>query len=678
MGFLRRLARAVIDVDWSAVPVVAALRAAVLCALVLTWAVTDDLVPQLLDGVIGVLLVCIVDPPATEARRVRTMASLAVWGGLAALVGGLVSESFAALLVVGVVVALVAGYAGATGRTGAVVGMLSLVLFSIFSGTPVAMDVTWRDPLVFMAGVTFGGVVIMLPALLRRARGSRGAFARLARGLAHADILDPQSADAAVYSTRDREFVEMVAAESLTPAVREWLGGLGADAHRARLGMLGLAPRVATGGSGSDTERDAVVAFLRAARRSWGASAAAITWPWRRRTLVPARTALGAAYDALAAVAAPETLRVATEVRDGLDGVAATLLAAWPLGARGPRAATAPPPPGPGVGHALRAHLHRDDPIARHALRLAVTFGVAIVLAHLLDFPHTYWLPMTVAWIAKPAVGDTFVCVTARVIGTAVGVVISGALVLGLDPGSWALVALVGVCAVITVGFLQANYALAISGITPFLFFLMVLGGEEIESSLSARLLATAIAGALVLLAAAVWPNRSGAAVDVSLGGYADAVAEYAALALQRDDLDPDSWTHQHTAVVTARVRATADLHAADFEVRRHRLHPETAHAVIESLHAAAAYCLACELAGPGPDDRAAAPVVSVELVALRSRLVGAEPAPGSSPTAEARTVAHPVYRSVHLAWVALDDEPARRARQAAGTARQRSSLARG
>lgn len=675
MGFVRRLARAVIDIDWSAVSPVAALRGAVLCVVVLSWAVAGNQVVTLTSAVIGTLMVSVVDPPATERRRLTTMGSFALWGGLAALLGGLVSGSFAVLLVVGVLVALVSGYAGAIGPTGSVVGMLSLVVFSIFSGTPVALDHVWRNPLVFVAGVAFGATMIMLPSLMGRARCSRQSFARLARSMRHTEADDPLAAGAALPAMREREFIDMVNAEQLTPAAQEWFGALGADAHRARLGMLGLAPRLV---NVPDAERDAVVAFVRAAGRCWGATATVVTWRWRRRILTPALARLDETYAALGNVGDPATLRVATAVHGGLHGLAATLLGDWPRRALPRWTSPTPSHHWTVARNALRAHLHFDDPFARHALRLAVTFGAALALAEALGFPHPYWVSMTVAWISRPTMGDTTVRVSARVAGTAAGVIVSGVIVSSLDPGQWALVALMGVSALVAVAFIPANYAIGIAGVTPFLFFLMVLDGEGAESSLLTRLVAALMAGLLVLLAAAVWPTRSGTKVDTSLGAYADALAKYAAVVLDHNDLDPETQQRMHSELVVARTTATADLHAADFEVGRHRLHPETAHVVLESLHAATAYCLACELAGPGPDDRAAAPSVPSRLAELQQRLVSDAAAPVPSPAIESAASDHPVHRSIRMAHEALDRDGTRHQRHASGEVRHYSGISRG
>lgn len=665
MTYLRRLGHAVLDVDWAPVSLVAALRCGAMVTVLLAWGVATDEVAPLIAGAIGILFVCVADPPGPEGRRIRTMAWFALWSTLATLVGGLAADTFVVHLVVGVAVAAIAGYGGAAGPTGQVIGMLSLVVFAVFSGTPVAMDVAGTDALVYGAGALVGGVVIALPGLRSRARGPRGAFTRLARGLGHARVLDPLSAGAAVHATREREFLEAAAADRPAPEAAVWFDALAAAAHQARLGTLGLAVHAS---DAAGAARTAVVGFLEAAAACWRAAATTTAWPARRPTLARARTALDAAAATLRAGADPTAVRLAADVQSGLDAIADTLLAPWPVGIRtgrltAPRIATAVAARWAETRHRIVAHAGRSDPLVRHAVRLAVVFGVAIALSQALDLPHPYWLPMTVAWISRPGQGNTTVRVAARVAGTVVGVLVSGLVVLGLDPGPWALVGCIGLSAVLAISFLAANYAIAVTGITTFVFFLFTLAGEPVGSSLSSRLLATVLAGILVVLAALIWPTRTGTAVSASLGDYAAALAAYAGPTLAGTALLPDAREVAHGTVLDARTRAVTDLHAAEFEIGARRLHPETAHSVLEALHRATALCLATELAGATADDRAAAAAVRTELVDLQTRLTETDTGRGVPARDHPPGPDHAVHRAVRRAHTALDADAAQHAR---------------
>lgn len=657
LAFARRIVRAVVDIDWAPVSMIVALRCGACTLALLVYAVACDKVSLVVPAAIGVLFVCLVDPLGSEGTRVRVMLWFTVWGMLAAWAGGMVSESFGADLVVGMLIALLAGYAGAAGGVGQTIGMLSLVLFAVFAGTPTAMDMSWRDALVLGAGALAGGATIALPGILNRARGARAAFARLARGLASVHVLDPLSVGGATHAARERQFVELVGAERPDPVRREWFAVLEQGAHRSRQAMAALAAEVPDDESAISA---AAITVLEAARRHWRAAATTVTWARRRAGLERARRDLADARDALAALGDATLVRLTDELHEGLETIAEALLDPWPRGARADR-------PAPSRAHrwratrtALGAHRGWHDPFLRHAVRLAATFGAAIVVAELIDLPHPYWLPMTVAWISKPTMGDTTVRVVARVAGTLVGVVLSGLIVEVLGVGQWGLVALGAASAVLALAFVAANYAVAVIGITTYVFAVFTLAGEDMASSLASRALATVLAGVLVLIGALVWPTRSGARVAASLGDYADALTTYADLALS--GRAPDAGEDVHETVLAARARAVADLHAAEFEVGPLRVHPETAAGVLESLHAATSQCLACELVGSGPTDRAAAPDVRVELVALRERLVALD-AGTAAPREHPRALDHPVHRSVRRAHEAIDADGAHRAR---------------
>jgi uncharacterized membrane protein YccC len=379
----------------------------------------------------------------------------------------------------------------------------------------------------------------------------------------------------------------------------------------------------------------------------------------RRRELIRARRELSARADTIGEDADPRVTRVAAEVHDALDTIACVLLDPWPRPARAPRTARRSPvhadAAGSGPMAAWRAHLAPSDPFLRHAVRLAVVFTVATALAALLDLPHPYWLPMTVAWISKPTLSDTTVRVMARVAGTVLGVVISAVVVEGFDPSSWTLVVLIGASALVSIAFLAANYALAVSAITTFVFFLFSLAGENVDSSVPSRLLATVLAGALVLLGAFLWPTRAGAGVTGALGDYASELGAYAEPVLRGTPRDDATRLAGQAAVLAARTRAATALRAAEFEVGRHPLHAETTRAVLESLHLATSHCVRCELAGAGADDAAAARPVGVELQDLRGRLAEVDAGRPVPHREHPPPVDHPVHRSVRHAHEALD-----------------------
>ena len=148
-----------------------------------------------------------------------------------------------------------------------------------------------------------------------------------------------------------------------------------------------------------------------------------------------------------------------------------------------------------------KIHFHWTDLFVLHAIRLAGVIVVATILEEVLKFPHSYWIPMTVAWISRPDRDGTVEKVTLRVAGTLLGVAVSG-LLIGLTPaGSAESLVLIALASYVVLAFLAPNYAVAVTGITVFVFFLFHLVGYPIDGSIKARVASTLIATALVLLA---------------------------------------------------------------------------------------------------------------------------------------------------------------------------------
>ncbi len=154
-----------------------------------------------------------------------------------------------------------------------------------------------------------------------------------------------------------------------------------------------------------------------------------------------------------------------------------------------------------------KVHFHWTDPFILHSLRLAVVIIIATTLEELLTFPHSYWIPMTVAWISKPDHEGTVDKVTRRVVGTLFGVAIAGTLIATIPySGAFSLI-MVGIASYFVLAFLTPNYAITTAGITVFVFFLFRIVGFPMGGSITARVLSTLIAAALVLTAVRIGPQ---------------------------------------------------------------------------------------------------------------------------------------------------------------------------
>ena len=94
------------------------------------------------------------------------------------------------------------------------------------------------------------------------------------------------------------------------------------------------------------------------------------------------------------------------------------------------------------------ASLH--SPAGRHAVRLAVVVAGTELLVQRLGLPRGYWAVVAAATVLRPSFGATFTRGAERALGTLAGVVIATLIADAIDPGGWAIVAVVGVLAFYT------------------------------------------------------------------------------------------------------------------------------------------------------------------------------------------------------------------------------------
>lgn len=152
-----------------------------------------------------------------------------------------------------------------------------------------------------------------------------------------------------------------------------------------------------------------------------------------------------------------------------------------------------------------REHLNNPTFLG-HAIRLSVVMTLATAISESVDIPHPYWLPMSVAWMSKPDHDGTVDRVVHRLVGTALGLGIAalGVLVFDLSVDSLLVLSILG--AAITIAFIWANYAVAVTGVTIWVVSLFAMVGDPILPTIDVRMAATV--GAALLVLAAAWLSR--------------------------------------------------------------------------------------------------------------------------------------------------------------------------
>ncbi|GAA4542432.1 FUSC family protein [Amycolatopsis samaneae] len=166
------------------------------------------------------------------------------------------------------------------------------------------------------------------------------------------------------------------------------------------------------------------------------------------------------------------------------------------------------------------------------ALRLTLCVAIAEVVALLIPFERSYWIPLTVGIVLKPDFGSVFGRAVLRGIGTVAGVGI-GAVVLALGAHGWTLVVLIAAFAGgVAVGKVR-NYGIQSAFVTPLIIVQMDLANKGDWSVAFTRLLDTVLGCVIVLVFGyLLWPGSRRPQVGGRLAAALDTVAAYVGPAL--------------------------------------------------------------------------------------------------------------------------------------------------
>ncbi len=615
--FLQRLAGTVTSTDWVSVSVTRAVRVAVVVTVALSLTVNFGTGSQYASVALGALFAAFADPGGSYRHRASSLLVGSVAMICAVLIGGLISDNVALHLAVAVAWAFGAGLLCFTGPRGAMIGVLSLVLVSAYSGEPVlhraGLALNSADVGAFTFGIALMAFTITVPWLLRRATGARSQLAVFFRGLARSVRAGRMDMWSSIHADHLRSAVVEIGCDEHTGSAAQFFTGITNDSAELRVALLGLAAYRGPE-SASANESSAFDAYLDALALVTRDIGHTLVWRIRRRSLIRAMVALEAAYARCMVELAPQGVGLVTAATVPLRHLVETVVGPWPLG------------PGSGVRLPrwrrpprldIRTHLVWSDPFLRHAVRLSMCIAAAVTIGYFAHFPHSYWIAVTVAWISKPGAGDTTIRVIARVAGTMLGIVVVIVVAWAIPLYAWDTVPLIGLAVVVVVGFLVPNYAIAMVGFTTFILLVFSLSGDPVDATSLDRLVATLIGGAIVVPMSLLWPLRqrtpvcdalrslmaalaaavssvehppgsdsgSGAGAGAGAGaGHSDASALYAALA-----------DTQSAAAVTLAI-------ASHEPGSHHRLHAGDAERILDDLNQLAANIVEWATTNCAPD----------------------------------------------------------------------------
>jgi hypothetical protein len=297
MALLRQIGRGIRATDRAQIAMTGPLRASVAITVVVACMLLVDEPIAAIPLAIGMLFSAVADPEGAYAGRARVMVWATAWMTLTTLLGGLVSDVLVLHLAAAAVVAAVCGFVGAAGPRAAMVGVLALVCFTIFSGSPVVL----YDSVTSAALVAIGGLIqtalTIAPWPWGRANGLRSEFATFYRGLAHAARAPARGGDlvSPAHAARLRRVEEEFANNELTGESSRWFDQLLVDGRAMRFGLVGVtAARADLAGEPAGAALDAFVAAVGATSSG---TANTLVWHGRRGTLVSAMQKLDDAAD---------------------------------------------------------------------------------------------------------------------------------------------------------------------------------------------------------------------------------------------------------------------------------------------------------------------------------------------------------------------------------------------
>jgi uncharacterized membrane protein YccC len=492
----------------------------------------------------GALNVAAADGEDSYRKRGARMLASSVIGAAAVLIGALTARNDLAAACVGVLWAFAAGLVVCLGTAAADIGMISLVVFIIYSGQSMTpAHAGWAGLIALAAGVFETALSIALWPF-RGAQPERRVIGDFYKELARVATVPPDPYGAPLASQQSTQAQQALSALSGDHGVEaERLFALVSQGERIRLSLFALSR-----------------ALVRVRREEGGEQAAAVIEPFLERAsnLLAAigRSLEGAPLTDAASALLKEledpasALRLAqerseqlashphlSEARLQMDALAGQLRAAVELSRSttpaGESAFAAREARTPwhlqltGWLATLRANLSLDSSASRHAVRLAICIALGDLIAHSFSLPRSYWLNMTVALVLKPDFGSTFSRGVLRLAGTYGGLLVATVLFHFTSPTAAAHVVSIGVLAFIMRSTGRANYGLLVTVLSALIVFLFSLNGVAPHDVIASRALNTTIGGALALAIYGIWPTRERTQAPQAMASMLDSYRLY-------------------------------------------------------------------------------------------------------------------------------------------------------
>jgi len=573
----KRILRVSTATDWPAVRWIGPLRTTIVATIAVSIGIAIYGPTGAFPFAVGTLFVGFADQRGEFDERVRGLLIAGVLVTFATFLGVTVSPNFVAHLIAACLFAAFCGYIGLAGPRAALAGVVALVAFAAFAGTPEPLSEVMPTTLKVLISAAAMTIVIVVPMLAGRLGGLRTdvvvalrAQAMALRGMIGG--IDGTNVAAKLVGARGR-----VAASGCYGKTLEWLEEMLSEIEAIRFGFLAL--------HGALDERDLqqqerIDEFRRSADQLLMALASALEIPAFRGRIGPCVDAFNSAAAACDEGLKPRSAAALARIEVAARNLNELISGRWPIGrhCQFSRRLSAPSEP-------LFKLLHRHDPgsvFTRHAIRVSAVFVLATVIAQLDPLNHSYWIPLTVAWITKPDFAGTTLRVVERVLGTVIGVIASVLLIYLVGSSIPLELAMFAAGSMITVLFIVANYTLCTVGVTIWLMAVLDMG----SAPAGGRVLQTFAAGLLVIGASRLWPTRTSTHAGEGLAGLANALRDYCTSIIAADRSQRDQ---ARALVLAASLKATTLVEESGHEPGRHLIHYDYAVEVDEDLRAATA-----------------------------------------------------------------------------------------
>lgn len=172
------------------------------------------------------------------------------------------------------------------------------------------------------------------------------------------------------------------------------------------------------------------------------------------------------------------------------------------------------------------------SPVGRHAIRLAAVICIAEVIALATPLARGYWIALTAAIVLRPEFSTTIGRGVARTVGTSLGVLLAGLLLLGIRAIDPADVVAIGLLTALTAATFQVSYVLFSGLLTGLVVLLLGIVSAGTFATALDRLLDTVIGGVLALGTYALWPTWTRTTGPPALADLVERQAAYLAAVL--------------------------------------------------------------------------------------------------------------------------------------------------